>query len=264
MSNARRAAGYTTHCYVRASLNKQQDSPETQKHTINAYLEAQKLEFPLWYVDVATTSKIMLPARESGREMMRRLKRGDHIVIAKLDRAFRSLRDCVTVLDEIKRLGVSLHVCDLFGGAIDLSAPIGMFLIQMLAVFAELERKFIGERTRDGMRAARRRGFGGGHPSYGFKHEPRWRIMPDGTKKRGLFQVRDDHDREIMGLIVGFRVEGWSWDQIREKLNYELKMKTSKGKELHPGTIRQMAKAELMLRLQEMNTPGGECDAPSH
>lgn len=190
------------------------------------------------------------------------LKKGDHVVIAKLDRAFRRLSDCCVMLEDFERRGVHLHVCNLLGGAIDLSKPIGRFLIQMLGAFAELERAFIAERTSEAMRARKRRGQGGGRAHLGFQHETRHRTV-DGKRVSYKVEVPDPEERRVMKMILAWRVSDppWSWDQIREKLNYELKLKTREGREWSIGRIKRAAHAENLLQFKELND--GRCHEPS-
>jgi DNA invertase Pin-like site-specific DNA recombinase len=213
-------------------------------------------------VDPATSGKILLREREAGSVLCRSLKKGDHVVIAKLDRAFRRLSDCCVMLEDFERRGVHLHVCNLLGGAIDLSKPIGRFLIQMLGAFAELERAFIAERTSEAMKARRRHGLGGGRPHYGFKHETRHRTV-DGKREAYKVEVPDPEERRVMRMILAWRTEDppWSWDQIREKLNYGLKLRTRDGREWSIERIRRAAKAEAILQLREVTD--GRCIEPS-
>ena len=133
--------------YPRASTKKQVDSPETQMDNIRKYADLHGLGEVTFFVDAAKTGKVPWQDREAGRELFAQLKPGDHVIIAKLDRAFRRLSDCVVVLEQFERMGIKLHVVNLLGGAIDLSSPMGRFLIHILAAFAELERAFISERT---------------------------------------------------------------------------------------------------------------------
>ena len=260
----------SVHGYVRASTNKQRESPEIQQETIRAYCQAHGLlvrhdygkgvswEEPYWYIDPATSGKVMLRDREAGRVLCKSLRKGDHVVIAKLDRAFRRLSDCVQMLDEFTRLGVQLHVCNLMGGAIDLSSPMGRFIIQVLAAFAELERAFIAERTSEAMKARKRRGLGGGRAHYGFKHETRYRMV-DGKREKYVIEVENPKEREVMRMILAWRTEKppWSWDQIREKINYELKIRTTDGREWDVNRIKRAAKAEAILQFKEVTS--GTC-----
>jgi DNA invertase Pin-like site-specific DNA recombinase len=90
-----------------------------------------------------------------------RLKRGDTLVIWKLDRAFRSLLDALNVLADLERRGVHFHSLT---DAIDTTTPMGRFAYQIRNAFSELERELIVERTKAGIAAARRRGVRIGRP----------------------------------------------------------------------------------------------------
>jgi DNA invertase Pin-like site-specific DNA recombinase len=90
-----------------------------------------------------------------------RLKRGDTLVIWKLDRAFRSLLDALNVLADLERRGVHFHSLT---DAIDTTTPVGRFAYQIRNAFSELERELIVERTKAGIAAARRRGVRIGRP----------------------------------------------------------------------------------------------------
>ena len=252
----------SVHGYLRASTNKQRESPEVQKETILAYCRLHNLPEPLWYIDPATSGKVPLRDREAGGVLYKSLRPGDHVIVAKLDRAFRRLGDCCDVLEDFKRRNIRLHICNMMGGAIDLSQPIGEFLIKMLAAFAELERAFIAERTSDAMKARRRRGLGGGRPHYGFKHETRHRTV-DGKREAYKVEVPDPEERRVMKMMLAWRTQDppWSFDQIREKLNYELKLRTRDGREWSIGRIRRAIKAEARLQFLEVND--GRCHEPS-
>ena len=109
--------------YARASTKRQVDSPEIQQESMKKYGAMLDLPALTFFVDAAKSGKIPWEERDAGRELFRQLRAGDHIVIAKLDRAFRKLSDCVLVLEKLERMGVKLHICNLLGGAIDLSSP---------------------------------------------------------------------------------------------------------------------------------------------
>ena len=73
----------------------------------------------------------------------------------KLDRLGRSLRDLITMLDDLRARGVKFHSLT---EAIDTATPTGRAMWQMIGVLAELEKSLISERTRAGVNAAKRRG----------------------------------------------------------------------------------------------------------
>ena len=72
----------------------------------------------------------------------------------KLDRLGRSLRDLITMLDDLKSRG--MKSCSLTE-VIDTETPTGRAMRQMIGVLAELERSLISERTRAGVKAAKSR-----------------------------------------------------------------------------------------------------------
>lgn len=88
-------------------------------------------------------------------EMLGNLKRGDLVIVYKLDRIARSLADLLRIIDTIDRAGAGIQSLT---EPIDTSTSIGRLLLQMLGAIAEFERSLIRERTMAGMREAARQG----------------------------------------------------------------------------------------------------------
>ena len=86
---------------------------------------------------------------------LKKLEHGDTLTVWKLDRLGRSLRDLITMLDDLKQRGVKFRSLT---EAIDTETPTGRAMWQMIGVLAELERSLISERTRAGVKDAQRRG----------------------------------------------------------------------------------------------------------
>ena len=93
--------------------------------------------------------------RPSLLRCLKKLQPGDTLVVWKLDRLGRSLRDLIAMLDDLKQRGVKFRSLT---EAIDTETPTGRAMWQMIGVLAELERSLIVERTQAGMKEARRRG----------------------------------------------------------------------------------------------------------
>lgn len=89
---------------------------------------------------------------------------GDVLIVWKLDRLGRSLPDLVGLSETLKAHDIGLKVLTGAGAAIDTTTPEGRLFFGMFAVIAEFERELIGERTKAGMDAARRRGKRVGRP----------------------------------------------------------------------------------------------------
>lgn len=119
---------------------------------------------------VATTSSgpltLARPASTSTRALREALDhlaagRADALIVARLDRLARSVAHAADILDLARRQGWNLIIADL---GLDLSTPQGRALAQTMAVFAELERELISQRTREGLAAARAKGKRIGRP----------------------------------------------------------------------------------------------------
>ena len=89
---------------------------------------------------------------------------GDVLTVWKLDRLGRSLVDLVGLVETLKVRDVGLRVLTGAGASIDTGTPDGRMFFGLLAVLAEFERELIRERTRAGMKAAKRRGRHVGRP----------------------------------------------------------------------------------------------------
>ena len=90
-----------------------------------------------------------------------KLGSGDSLVLWKMDRAFRSLRHALDVLDNFERDGVDFLVLT---EGIDTTTPMGLCFFQIRNAFGELERNLISERTKAGLAAAKKRGVKLGRP----------------------------------------------------------------------------------------------------
>jgi DNA invertase Pin-like site-specific DNA recombinase len=94
-------------------------------------------------------------ARPGLREALAAVRSGDTLVVTKLDRLARSLRDAREIADELTAKDVALS---LGGSRYDPTDPVGRLLFNVLAMIAEFERDLISMRTREGMAVARAKG----------------------------------------------------------------------------------------------------------
>jgi DNA invertase Pin-like site-specific DNA recombinase len=91
--------------------------------------------------------------------LLDQLREGDVLVVWKLDRLTRSLKDLLLLLERVEAAGAGFRSLT---ENIDTTLPAGRMLMQMLGAFAEFERAMIRERTRSGLAAARAKGRAGG------------------------------------------------------------------------------------------------------
>jgi DNA invertase Pin-like site-specific DNA recombinase len=93
--------------------------------------------------------------------ILNNIQRGDTLVVYKLDRIARSLRDLLNILDELTATGATFKS---LSESIETQSPAGRMMLQMLGAFAEFEREIIRERTTAGIHAAIARGAKVGRP----------------------------------------------------------------------------------------------------
>lgn len=92
-------------------------------------------------------------------KMLDQLRAGDVVVVWKLDRLSRSLKDVLHLMELLVERGVGFRSLT---EAIDTTTPAGRMMMQMVGAFAEFERAMIRERTKAGLEQARLEGRVGG------------------------------------------------------------------------------------------------------
>lgn len=198
--------------YVRVGTEEQADSQlglEAQRAAILA--EALRRGWRLL--------EIVEDAGVSGKDLNRpgmalvlealRSKRADTLVVAKLDRLGRSLLDLAGLIDKAGKQGWALVALDI---GVDTSSLTGKAMAGMMAVFAELERGMIGQRTREALQAARERGTVLGRP----------RSLPD----------------DVVQRIVGLSEAGSTLRAIAATLTREGVATAHGGREWHASSVR--------------------------
>jgi DNA invertase Pin-like site-specific DNA recombinase len=115
---------------------------------------------------VAGCNRMFEEAASGGRwdrpklqEMIGQLRDGDVVVVWKLDRSSRSLKDLLHLMEKIEAAGAGFRSLT---EAIDTTTPAGRMMMQMVGSFAEFERAMIRERTSAGLAQARLEGRLGG------------------------------------------------------------------------------------------------------
>ncbi len=111
-----------------------------------------------WFTDKITGSKF---ERKGLEEALAYVRPGDTFVVWKLDRAGRSLKHLIDLLNKLKERGIDFISLT---EKIDTTTPGGKLIFHMMGALAEFERDLIRERTNAGLEAARARGRKGGRP----------------------------------------------------------------------------------------------------
>ena len=109
------------------------------------------------FTDKASGSKTERPGLT---KCLKELKKGDALLVWRLDRLGRSMPHLVGLVEDLRTRGVGFKsICD---GAIDTTTASGELVFNMFSSLAQFERRLIQERTHAGLSAARARGRVGG------------------------------------------------------------------------------------------------------
>lgn len=138
-----------------------------QQTTENQRLELEqagyRIEPDYWYADEGVSGKVAASQRPAFKRMLGQIRKGETLVVSKLDRLG---RDAIDVLQTVRQLGErGIKVIVLQLGATDLASPAGKLLLSMLAAVAEMERDLLVERTQAGLARAKSEGKRLGRPS---------------------------------------------------------------------------------------------------
>lgn len=134
----------------------------------------------------------------------------DAVLTYKVDRLSRSLLDFAKMMEVFDRHHVAFVSVT---QQINSATSMGRLMLNVLLSFAQFEREIIGERTRDKIAAARRKGkWGGGHPILGFDidlHSTKLVINEDeAAQVRAIFELYLEHEG-LVAVIAELNHRGW-------------------------------------------------------
>src|SRR5438477_4134127 len=203
MLSSMRAIGY-----VRVSTDRQADhgvSLEAQEAKIRAMAVVQGSEIVELIVDGGESAKNL---NRPGMERLLSLVdagKVQTVIIAKLDRLTRSVKDLAELLERFTRRGVSLvSVAE----SLDTGTAAGRLVLNIMTAVSQWEREAIGERTRDAMHHKRANGERVGTVPFGY------RAAPD-----GLHVEADPAEQGILSRIRELKAEGYTTRRIADELN---------------------------------------------
>jgi len=206
--------------YLRVSTEEQSKegvSLEAQEEKIRAYCSLKGLEIVEVCIDAGVSGSKVLESREAGSKLMKLIneKKANAVVTFKLDRLFRDAEDALHITKMWDKKGVALHLVDMGGQTIDTKTAMGTLFMNMLAGFAEVERKLISERTAMALNHKK-------------NSKQAYSPTPFGFERVGDSLVEDEQEQAIIRRIFFERSEGLSYWKIAEELN-QAGVRTKKG-----------------------------------
>lgn len=201
-------------------LEQEFNSLDAQREAAEAFILSQRREgwiaLPDLYDDGGFTGANM--DRPALTKLLHAVEAGelDCVVVYKVDRLSRSLLDFTRMLSVFEKHKVSfVAVTQQF----NTSTSLGRLTLNILLSFAQFERELIGERTRDKMSAARRKGkWVGGCPVLGYDVDPsggRLVVNEEEAKRvRTIFALFEKHRSALLTLAEierrGWRLKSWT------------------------------------------------------
>ena len=193
------------HTYRRVSTAHQDLSPQVQEESIKNWLASRGMASAETrdYFDGGVSGSVPVAKRPQGSILMANAKKDDLVVVAKMDRLWRSTLDAAETLDFWCSSGVqfiSIHE------NIDVTTAMGRFMSSVLAAFSELERSMIRERTSAALQAKMARGLHHGAEPFG------WVVQ-------GGKLVRNEREQAVLTLIQELAEAGLKQERIASYLN---------------------------------------------
>ncbi len=196
--------------YIRCSTTEQAVegmSLDAQRGRIVSWCEATGAELVDVIEDAGVSGTRALMERPNGARIASLLAMRnpdvDTVIVVRLDRLGRDAAETLSYLRQFAKGSLGLvSVAD----RIDLGTPQGRAMAQMSAVFAELERALIAQRTADALGELRSRG-----QVYG--------AIPYGWSRVGERLVRDEAEQRVIARVKRLRGRGTSYDRIARSLN---------------------------------------------
>jgi DNA invertase Pin-like site-specific DNA recombinase len=149
--------------YLRVSTDEQARSGlglEDQRQRIDQELKRREWSVT-WVVDDGYSASTLTRPGIAGALEDLRSGRADALVVSKLDRLSRSLIDFASLMDSAKREGWALIALDL---GVDMTTAAGEMMANVMASFAQYERRLIGQRTKDALAVLKSQGRRLGRP----------------------------------------------------------------------------------------------------
>jgi DNA invertase Pin-like site-specific DNA recombinase len=213
-------------------------SLEAQREKIRAYCVAMDLSLVHIYEDQGLSAKSLERPGLKGALAQLRTGKADILLVTKLDRLTRSVKDLGQLVDSyfLPDKYSLLSISD----AIDTRTASGRLVLNVLASVAQWEREAISERTSEALRHLISQGVQVGAPAYGT-------VRSNQTDQHGRrIVVQDEGRRQIVTRMVAMQKEGKTLRAICEVLNDE-RIPAPRGGLWYPTVVRGILRREAGL-----------------
>lgn len=192
------------YAYIRCSTVEQKDSLLVQEDKIKKYCEYQNLN-PIIHIESGVSGSVEFKKRPEGKKIYDNLKKGDILIINKIDRISRNVIDFVSSIEYFKKNEITL-IC--LEPSLDLSSPSGMFMANILSSVAQLEKQMTVERVKATIKKRKELNLCVGQIPFGWKKGENKNLVEDKNEQDIIKQIKSMYNDDKM-----------NYKQIADKLN---------------------------------------------
>jgi site-specific DNA recombinase len=217
--------------YVRVSTDKQADkgvSLEAQAEKIKAMAVVQGADLLDIVIDAGESAKSL--DRPGMARLQALVNAGEiqTVIIAKLDRLTRSVKDLAELLERFQKRGVALvSVAE----CLDTGSAAGRLVLNIMVSVSQWEREATGERTATALRHKR-------------SHNKVYNHVPYGFMRHGDDLVPEPGEQAVISRMSIYRTNGWTLRRIADVLNTE-NVPTKQGGTWQAQTVAKIITASL-------------------
>lgn len=222
--------------YVRVSTD-QQDVSIQIHNSLEHIKSIEKEPFKhLIFSDPDTTTHIPMEEREGLQALLKEVKRGDIVVVSKLDRLSRPIWEMTTIYYQIQAQRAKV---------LSIGEPnIEPWMVGIFGSLAEKERDNTRDRTKSGLKKKKETGERVGSVPYGYKLDPtKLQTVRENVKSynKPYLLIPEEREQRVVAQIVQWSESGKSYDQIVIQLARE-GYTNRKGKPFHKTSVARIVR----------------------
>ena len=206
-------------------------SLDTQEKRIKNYCELSEFTLNNVYQDVVSGA-VEFKRRPAFKEIVDQLKRGDRLIVSRLDRLSSSTLHTLQFVNDCKSRGIEVHITDL--GCVT-NGGVGQIVFNVLSCLAETERINISERIKASkFYAKKERKYLGGALEFGYSKDDSGKLIPN------------EKEFVILQSMMNLRTQGLGYRKIAEEILKKF------GRKVHYTQVHKIINREHNQHLKEV------------
>lgn len=204
---------------------------ETQEKRIQNYCSLSDFTLNNVYSEVVSGA-VEVRKRRALSEIVDQLKRGDRLIVSRIDRLSRSTLHTLQFVQDCKKKGIEVHITDL--GCVT-NGGVGQIVFNVLTCLAETERLNISERIKTSkFYAKKERKYLGGALEFGYDKDDTGKLIPNAK------------EFAILQSMMNLRTQGIAYRQIADEILKKF------GRKIHYTQVHKIINREHNQSLQEV------------